>query len=181
MKRTFFALVLPALLLVGAGCFGKPAAPSATAPSAVGPAGTGPDAAAPAPQPSGTAPSGTNAPAPAPRTSVTISLRSVSDDKEWGSATLTGMGNQTVVSLTLVNAPRNEAQSAAIYKGSCAELKTDVSAEPQYPLAPVVKGKSTTTLNVNLSSLLDKTPQSIRVKMDSIDGSEPLAACGNLL
>jgi hypothetical protein len=175
MKNTLLPLALGALLMVGAGCGKTATAPGSTdglnAAVRAEPAAPGaPDAAAPA---DAGAP-GTGA--PSPRT-VAISLPAVSGSGEYGRAVLTAIAsNQVRVVLTITGASKDEAQTAAIHSGPCSDLPAGV----QYELAPLVKGRSETLLNVSMQALVDDVVQSIRIKRDSVDTQVPLATCGNL-
>jgi hypothetical protein len=94
-----------------------------------------------------------------------------------GAVTLTDLGkNRTRIVVTLSNPDRDKALPTAIYGGSC----TEFSREVQYPLNPTTKGRSDTTLTVNIGALLDKAPQSIRIKTDAVDAAAPYAGCANL-
>jgi hypothetical protein len=69
---------------------------------------------------------------------------------EDGTATLTAQGQKTRVVIQMASYAAN-AQPAHIHKGTCMSL----DATPAYPLNNVVKGKSTTVVNVPLTKLLD--------------------------
>lgn len=174
MKKSLLPLALGALLMIGAGC-AKPAASPGSSDglnAAVKAEPTAPGAPETPPADAGTP----GATAPAPRT-VTISLPAVSGSGEYGRATLTALAtNQVRVVLTITGASKDEAQTAAIHSGPCSDLPAAV----QYELAPLVKGRSETTLNVSMQALVDDTLQSIRIKRDSVDTQVPLATCGNL-
>ena len=68
---------------------------------------------------------------------------------EAGTVTLTPMGDRTRVEIALVGAPNETAQPAHVHPGSCAKLDP----KPKYPLASVVDGYSTTTIDVPISQL----------------------------
>jgi len=111
-----------------------------------------------------------------PRT-ATIVMRSMSDAGQSGSATLTDLGgNKTRITIMLSNLQKDSAQPANIHAGTC----IDFAKEAQYALSPVIKGRSVTTLNVNIGALIDKAPQSIRVRTDAVTPNVPFAACGEL-
>jgi hypothetical protein len=83
--------------------------------------------------------------------SVTVQLQAQNNSGESGTATLTDMGNnQTKVTLNLSGAPAGVAQPAHIHEGTCANLNPT----PKYPLTNVMDGKSDTTVNVSLSSIM---------------------------
>lgn len=173
MRNSLLPFALGALLLVGAGC-AKPAADPGSTDGINAAVRAEPEVpgAADASATNAAAPSG----APAPRT-VTISLPAVAGSGEYGRATLTALAsNQVRVVLTITGASKDEAQTAAIHSGPCSDLPAQV----QYPLAPLVKGRSETLLNVSMKALVDDVVQSIRIKRDSIDTQVPLATCGNL-
>src|SRR5688572_20022989 len=174
MKKTLLPLALGALLMVGAGC-AKPAATPGSSDglnAAVKAEPTAPGAAPEVPPADAGTP---DAAAPTPRT-VTIVLPAVSGSGEYGRATLTALAtNQVRVVLTITGASKDEAQTAAIHSGPCSSQPAPV----QYELAPLVKGRSETLLNVSMKALVDDTVQSIRIKRDSVDTQVPLATCGN--
>jgi hypothetical protein len=68
---------------------------------------------------------------------------------ESGTVTLTPVGDKTRVDLALVGAPADTPQPAHVHPGPCAKLDP----KPKYPLAPVVDGFSTTTLDVPIGQL----------------------------
>lgn len=80
---------------------------------------------------------------------VTVTLTPQNNSGESGTATLTAMGDQTMVTLDLTGAPDNP-QPAHIHEGTCANLNP----QPKYPLTNVEGGKSETTVPVSLASLL---------------------------
>jgi hypothetical protein len=109
--------------------------------------------------------------------SATITLRSVSDAGEYGTATLLDLGNnKTRITISMINFPKDDTQPANIHGGGC----NDLSKEPQYALKPVVKGRSVTELSVGMGALVDTSLQSIRVRTDAVTAGAPYAACGDL-
>jgi len=131
----------------------------------------------------GSAAANTNGAAPgapgtaAPRT-ATITLKGIKGgDVQYGSVTLTDLpGNSTRVDITLSGDRSSSTQPAAIYAGTCATQQAEV----QYPLNPVVNGRSSTTLAVNIGAILDKAPQALKVREDGTTPDLPFAACGDL-
>jgi hypothetical protein len=168
--RANIAAAALSLLAVGAGCAATPA----TTPSASQP----PTAViAPVTPPAGTPPTAAPTPAPAAARKVTVQLKAVGDWKQSGTATLTDLpGNETRIDISLAGPNPDVAQPAAIYSGNC----TVAQAEVQYALAPVVNGKSSTVLDVNLTAIIDKAAQALKVKRDPVDGKLPYAVCGEL-
>jgi len=79
--------------------------------------------------------------------SITIKLVAQNGSKQTGWATLTAMGAKTKVVISLSHT--NGLEPAHIHPGSCATLNP----VPKYPLANVVDGKSTTTVDATLGSL----------------------------
>ncbi len=174
MSRFATRIAALSLLVVGAGCATKTVAPSNVAPA------ESPNAViAPVEPPAGAPPtSAPAAPAPAPAArKVTVKLRAVGDWKQSGTATLTDLpGNETRIDIALAGPNPDVSQPAAIYSGNCAAAQAEV----QYPLAPVVNGKSSTVLDVNLTAIIDKAEQALKVKRDPVDGKLPYAVCGEL-
>lgn len=173
MSKVLIVAFATSLLLVGGGC----ASTSKTADTgknntAIGPSNVGPDAAAPVVVPADNA----SAPATAPRSAV-IAIKAVGNWPQAGTATLTDMpGNNTKIDIALAGKSNDKSLPTAIYVGTCATQNAQV----QYALSPVVNGRSTTTLNVNIGALLDKSPQAIKIKRDQTDATLPYAACGEL-
>lgn len=168
--RAHFVAVL-SLLVVGAGCAATPASPTPSArqpPTAV---------IAPVEPPAGAPPASAPTPAPATARKITVKLKAVGDWKQSGTATLTDLpGNETRIDISLAGPNPDVAQPAAIYSGNC----TVAQAEIQYSLAPVVNGKSSTVLDVNLTAIIDKAAQALKVKRDPVDAKLPYAVCGEL-
>lgn len=172
MRLRAIALTALSLLTVGAGCAATPTpTPSASQPPTAVIAPVEPPAGAPP----ATAPSAS--PTPAAARKVTVQLKAVGDWKQSGTATLTDLpGNETRIDISLAGPNPDVAQPAAIYSGNC----TVAQAEVQYALAPVVNGKSSTVLDVNLTAIIDKAAQALKVKRDPVDAKLPYAVCGEL-
>lgn len=106
--------------------------------------------------------------------SVTVPLNTENSSGETGTATLTAMGNQTQVVLTMTGGPAT-LQPDHIHAGQCGATLNPV---PKYPLTPLVNGKSTTMVPTTLSSLMTghfainvhKSPQQGNIYV----------ACGNI-
>ncbi len=163
--------LLASLVLVGAGCKAPKSGETSAGPSAgVTAPPSGPGAGMPYP---------TTTPTPAaPPRRVTIPLRDVKGGtSQYGSVTLTDLpGNSTRVDIALAGAKSKSVQPAAIYAGTCATQQAEV----QYPLNPVVNGKSSTALAVNIGAILDKAPQALKVREDGATPNLPFAACAEL-
>lgn len=155
------------LLLVGAGCAaGRPSG------TAGGPAS---GAAVTAP-PSGPGTGGQGAAAALPRVLV-VSMRPKGGDDEVGNVILTEVDrNHTRVAIFIANAPTNVSEDAGIYGGTCKDLGAPV----QYDLGTVVKGRSSTVLNVNFDSFIGGTKQSVRVYPQPGDTQSPYWTCGDV-
>lgn len=80
---------------------------------------------------------------------ITIPLAAQNGSGVSGTATLTPQGNQTTVVINLTGEPAGAAEPAHVHEGTCANLNP----VPKYPLANVVNGTSTTTINASLASL----------------------------
>jgi hypothetical protein len=83
---------------------------------------------------------------------ATVNLAAESGSAESGTATLTKVGDKTKVVIDLNSKSAvavSQPQPAHIHKGSCAKLNPT----PEYALANVHSGKSTTTVNVKLDNL----------------------------
>ncbi len=82
---------------------------------------------------------------------ITVTLNPQNNSGESGTATLTSVGtNQTKVDVTVTGQPAGVDQPEHIHTGTCANLNPT----PTYPLNNLVNGKSSTTVNVSLSTLL---------------------------
>jgi Cu/Zn superoxide dismutase len=93
---------------------------------------------------------------------------------ETGTVTLTPDGSdKTTVTVALTGAPA-AAQPAHIHPGTCAKLDP----APKYPLTNVVNGKSTTTVDVAMSSLTSGT-FAVNVHKSPEDLKD-YVACGDL-
>jgi hypothetical protein len=80
--------------------------------------------------------------------SVRVPLAAMNGTGETGVAVLTPQGDKTVVELKMKDAPA-DAQPAHFHTGTCDKY----APRPLYPLHPVVKGTSTTTLDVPIDKL----------------------------
>jgi hypothetical protein len=80
---------------------------------------------------------------------VTVTLAGQNNSSLSGTATLTPTGDQTQVVIKVTGEPTGASEPAHVHEGTCANLNP----VPKYPLANVVNGSSTTTINVPLASL----------------------------
>ncbi len=78
-----------------------------------------------------------------------VTMNPQNNSGESGSATLSEVNGKLVVSISLQNGTA-EPQPAHIHKGTCANLDP----VPTYPLNSVVNGKSETTIDVSLATLM---------------------------
>lgn len=89
--------------------------------------------------------------AAAATSTLTVNLSAQNSSGESGTATLTQMGADVKVVISLKGAPATTPQPAHIHDGTCADLKGVA-----YPLSNVVAGTSTTTVKgVTIDKLLD--------------------------
>src|SRR5258708_13119612 len=84
-------------------------------------------------------------PTPTPPSSWTVWLDSQNKSGETGNATLQQIDGKVLVRLIMTGFPATVSQTTYIHSGTCALL-----GGVKYPLAPVVNGKSETTLDVTL-------------------------------
>ncbi len=82
--------------------------------------------------------------------SMTVKLGPENNSGESGTATLTAMGKQTKVAVTVDGVPAGVTQPMHIHKGTCDKLDP----KPAFPLSPVKDGKSETTVKVSLDDLM---------------------------
>jgi hypothetical protein len=153
-------MLLTALLLTGAGCQ-KTQPPEGARPTPVN---------QPAPQPVPAAPSAEV------KTSATVTMSAQSGSGETGTATLTAMSEgKTKVVISLVGEAAGASQPAHIHVGSCPTPGAIL-----YPLNAVVNGKSETTLNASLASILNATGAlSINVHMSATELTT-YVSCGDI-
>jgi len=95
------------------------------------------------------------------------------DGNQSGTATLTAKGDKTEVVLNIKPGPAGVAQPAHIHVGTC-----PVPSAVKFPLANVVDGKSTTTVEIALKDLLKDT-YAINVHLSAAEASK-YVACGDL-
>jgi opacity protein-like surface antigen len=113
--------------------------------------------------------------AAAATSTLTINLHEQNGSGENGTATLTQMGANVKVVISLKGAPASPAQPAHIHDGTCANLKGVV-----YPLTNVIAGKSTTTVKaVTIDKLLGGT-YAINVH-ESAANLGKYVACGSIV
>ncbi|MBV8163263.1 MAG: CHRD domain-containing protein [Candidatus Eremiobacteraeota bacterium] len=107
--------------------------------------------------------------------SVTVPMHEQNSSGESGAATLTQIGKDVKVVITLKGAPATTPQPAHIHEGTCGSIKGVV-----YALTNVVNGQSTTTgRNATVDSLLDGT-HAINVH-ESADNLGKYVACGDIV
>jgi hypothetical protein len=107
-------------------------------------------------------------------THVTVHLMAQNGSGETGTATLTQMGSNVRVSISLMNVPAM-AQPAHIHTGTCANLNP----APKYPLTNVLNGKSMTTVHDVTLSTLTNGHYAINVHKSTND-LKTYVACGNI-
>ena len=119
------------------------------------------------------APAAAQQASPAGSQSTTVQFNPQNNSGESGTATLTAQGSQTHVVINLNGAPPS-AQPAHIHQGTCANLNP----KPQYPLNDVTNGKSDTTVNASLASLMNGN-SAINVHKSAAE-IQTYVACGNI-
>ncbi|MFY9664044.1 MAG: hypothetical protein WAL67_01255 [Candidatus Cybelea sp.] len=104
----------------------------------------------------------------------TITMNEQNGSGESGTATLTQVGDDVQVVITLKGGPATTPQPAHIHTGTCAKLGGVV-----YPLSNVVDGASTSTVKgVTIDKLLTAT-HAINVH-ESAANLDKYVACGNI-
>jgi hypothetical protein len=93
---------------------------------------------------------------------------------QFGNVSLREIDGQTLVQVNLNNSPRGVSQPAYIHVGSCIDL-----GPAQYPLNPVVNGKSETIIKTTLESLRSASPLAVNV-VSSAARVDRHVSCGNL-
>lgn len=110
---------------------------------------------------------------PSPKT-VSLSLLQLGGSGESGTATLKEVGGKVEVTLELSGAPSGVSQPAHIHKGACPGV-----GEVLYPLSSPKDGKSETTLNTTLETLMGQLPLAINVHKSTAQ-SNIYVSCGDL-
>ncbi|HEV8602638.1 MAG TPA: hypothetical protein VGQ68_04490 [Gaiellaceae bacterium] len=106
---------------------------------------------------------------------ATVTLAEQNGSGESGTATLTKVGDKTKVVIELSNPSATAvAQPAHIHKGSCDNLDP----QPEYALANVQSGKSTTTVDASLDKLRSGA-YAINVHRSATD-LKTYVACGDI-
>ena len=90
--------------------------------------------------------------APSAASPLTITLATLNNSGESGTAVLTDLGNgQIKVDVTITGEPAGGSNPMHIHTGQCGPTLGSV----QYPLTNVVNGTSTTTVSASLASIMD--------------------------
>ncbi|MBI4232384.1 S-layer homology domain-containing protein [Candidatus Peregrinibacteria bacterium] len=109
---------------------------------------------------------------------IEVLISAQNNSGQSGKATLQASSSKTKVTLELSGNP-DQTQPAHIHLGSCADLGA-----VEYPLSSVEDGKSTTTLDISLSDLMEKAKESPGLAINvhkSADESDVYYACGNVV
>jgi len=107
--------------------------------------------------------------------SVTVELSEEAGSGQTGTATLTGDGEQTTVSIQIDGEPVSDSQPAHIHEGSCGD---DLNPEPAFGLPNVTGGSSEATVDVSLATL-QESDYAINLHM-SDDDLPTYTSCGNI-
>jgi len=108
--------------------------------------------------------------------SVTVQMKALNGSNETGTAVVTQAADGLKVVVTLKNAPAGTPQPMHIHVGTCAKI----NAAPEYPLASVVDGKSTSVVKgVKLADLL-AAQYAINVHKSAKDIAT-YVSCGDIL
>jgi hypothetical protein len=105
---------------------------------------------------------------------LNINMAAQSGSGQGGTATLTPTGGSTSVAVKVAPGAAGVGQPAHVHEGTCAKLNP----QPNYGLAPVTNGTSTTTVGASLSSLL-ASPHAINVHK-SADDLKTYVSCGDI-
>jgi hypothetical protein len=112
---------------------------------------------------------------PSQASPLTITLATLNNSGESGTAVLTDLGNgQTKVDVTITGEPAGGSHPMHIHTGQCGPTLGPVV----YPLTNVVNGTSTTTITVTLAALMDGN-HAVNVHL-SKDQIGTYVACGNI-
>jgi len=105
---------------------------------------------------------------------VTVPIAAQNGSGQTGVATLTAAGDKTKVDITMNGEPSGANEPAHIHPGPCKTLNP----APKYPLNPIVNGKSSTVVDVPISTLQSGT-MAINVH-ESSAAIQNYVACGNI-
>jgi Cu/Zn superoxide dismutase len=105
---------------------------------------------------------------------VTVTLDALNNSGESGTATLTEVDGKTVVTLDLTGAPKGITQPAHIHVGECPGVGA-----VKYNLTFPKDGKSETTLDVNLETIMSSVPLAINIHKSAND-AKTYVACGEI-
>lgn len=105
---------------------------------------------------------------------MTVTLAEENNSAQSGTATLEEKNGKVVVTLSLTGGSFTAAQPAHIHVGKC----PDVGAV-QYPLTSVVNGKSETTLDIDMKTLLSGLPLGVNVHKSAAE-AKIYTACGDI-
>jgi CHRD domain len=112
---------------------------------------------------------------PSQASPLTITLATLNNSGESGTAVLTDLGNgQIKVDVTITGEPADGSHPMHIHTGQCGPTLGPV----QYPLTNVVNGTSTTTVTATLASLMDGN-HAINVHLSKAQIGT-YVACGNI-
>lgn len=114
-----------------------------------------------------------NEPMHSGQASKTVTLNAQNNSGQSGTATLTPMGGQTKVSISIKPGEAGVAQPAHIHAGTCDNLNP----QPKYPLTSVTDGKSTTVVAAPIADLVNGNAINIHKSGPEI---KTYVACGNL-
>jgi hypothetical protein len=106
---------------------------------------------------------------------ITIQIRVQNNSGQSGTATLTDMGNGTTKVVVDTTNPTAAAQPIHIHEGTCANLNPQV----KYPLTTTANGKSETTVNVPLATLL-ASPHAVNVHKSAQEAAV-YVSCGEIV
>lgn len=106
---------------------------------------------------------------------LTITITTQNNSGQSGSATLTDLGNGQTKIVVTTTSPTAALQPIHIHEGTCSNLTPQV----KYPLTNMTDGKSETTVNATLSSLL-ASPFAINVHKSQQEAAV-YVACGEIV
>lgn len=107
--------------------------------------------------------------------SITVTLNEQNDSGEYGTATLTEVGGQVMVSISMIGSPTGVSQPAHIHTGICPDVGGVVHSL-EFPL----NGGSETTLATTFEELRSGLPLAINIHK-SVPEASVYTACGDLV
>lgn len=103
-----------------------------------------------------------------------IKLTALNNSSQSGTAIIKDYKDHITVDLQVLSDPQNPSQPAHIHSGSCPK-----PGPVQYPLKPVINGKSITNIQIPFNQFIKDLPLAINVHKSDIE-MRTYVSCGNI-